>query len=77
MAVTAKLPVRIQVGDGEPVEIGTWEMDVTDPMPGRAEFAAMLRRAADEIAPRPRTVVNIEPDPPHVARQIRDIRRGR
>lgn len=77
MAVTAKLPVRIQVGDGEPVEIGTWELDLNEPVPDRAAFAAMLRRAADEIAPRPRTVVNIEADPPHIAAAIRDLRRGR
>jgi len=31
-----------------------------------------VRRAAEN---RPRTVVNVHPDPPHIARQIRDIRR--
>lgn len=77
MAVTARLPVRITVGDGDPVDLGVWELDITKPIPSRAEFADMLRRAADEIAPRPRTVVNVIPDPPHIARQIRDLRRGR
>lgn len=75
-----RLPVRVQVGDGEPVEIGTW--DVRGDVDGRhvtvsadrAQFAEILRRAADELAPRPRTVVHVQPDPPHVARQIRDLR---
>lgn len=74
-ATLGRLPVRVQVGDGDPVEIGTWEVDLNEPLPGRAEFADMLRAAADEIAPRPRTVVNVEPDPPHIAAQIRDLRR--
>ena len=82
MAMTlARLPVRVQVGDGEPVEIGTW--DVRGDVDGRnitvsadrAQFAEILRKAADELAPRPRTVVHIEPDPPHIARQIHDLRR--
>lgn len=41
----------------------------------RAQFAEILRRAADEIAPRPR--IHVHPDPPHIAAQIRDLRRGR
>lgn len=84
MATTlGRLPVCITVGDGKPVQIGTWEVrgDVdgrnVTVSADRAQFAEILRQAADELAPRPRTVVNIQPDPPHIARQIRDLRRGR
>lgn len=82
MPVTlSSLPVRVQVGDGEPVQIGTWEVrgDVdgrhVTVSADRAQFAEILRRAADEIAPRPR--LHVHPDPPHIAAQIRDLRRGR
>lgn len=51
MAVTTRLPVRLQVGDGAPVEIGSWEIDLSEPTPSRADFADLLRQAADEIAP--------------------------
>lgn len=82
-ATLGRIPVRVQVGDGEPVQIGEWEVrgDVDDRhvtvSADRAQFAAILRRAADELAPRPRCTVDVIPGPPHVAAAIRDLHRGR
>lgn len=56
-ATLGRLPVRVSVGDGAPVEIGTWEI-TAHAETGRfevstADFADMLRQAADEIAADP------------------------
>lgn len=53
---TARYPVRIQIGDGKPHEIGTWE--ITAHHEGHVELstsdvADMLRQTANEIAPDP------------------------
>lgn len=54
---TARYPVRIQVGDGKPHDIGTWEITAHAEQ-GRvnvstADVAGMLRQTANEIAPDP------------------------
>lgn len=55
-ATLGRLPVRVSVGDGAPVEVGTWEITATTE--GRltvstASFADVLREAANNIAPDP------------------------
>lgn len=56
MASTMRLPVRVAVGTGAPREIGIWELEADESGRFRvdtAEFAGVLRAAADELAPDP------------------------
>jgi hypothetical protein len=54
-ATDITLPVRMRIGGGEEIEVGTITLDLVDgqatpDMPGvKAELAAMLRSAADAV----------------------------
>lgn len=54
---TARYPVRLQIGDGAPHEIGTWEITAHTEAGhveiAAADIAAMLREVADEITSDP------------------------
>lgn len=57
-AVELKLPVRMRIGDGEEFEVGSMHFDLVsetadpEPLEVKAQLAAMLRSAADEVEAR-------------------------